>query len=301
MGFQLGPKVLRTPPKGWLRARAFPIEHSAYEHSLAPQGGERVIQTSARLTVTWRVEIEGCEPYDVSEERTCPSWLLRQTQGGGKRWYTVRVRPSFGLMAKVGVPCVVDPSEPTELWIDWDAAYQEHVPAWERHARIKRGVAQREGTYSSVMDRITNPLAGRLKEGEEVDVDRVIAEEAERAARTREHFIERARERDAAKGITPAAPGESDELRRQMDELTRIQQTGRRVRAKVVDRSETDRTFASVPVILLSFDLDEGDATPRRVVFEHHFGPRHAKHYKVGKEVDVWIDPRDPDVISPGR
>jgi hypothetical protein len=46
---------------------------------------------------------------------------------------------------------------------------------------------------------------------------------------------------------------------------------------------------------VLTLRLDDG----REVVFEHVFGPRHAKHYKVGREIDVWID--ESGAICPGR
>jgi hypothetical protein len=89
---------------------------------------------------------------------------------------------------------------------------------------------------------------------------------------------------------------QSAELKRRMDELTRIQHTGTKTRATVVAREETGRTFANVPVILLTLRIDGRD-----VGFEHVFGPRHAKHYKVGREIDVWVDRKDADAICPGR
>ena len=79
---------------------------------------------------------------------------------------------------------------------------------------------------------------------------------------------------------------------RRMDELTRIHSSGVKTVATVVDREDTGRTFGNVPVILLTFDV-EG----RRIVFEHTFGPRHAKHYKVGRQVEMWVDPDDPDAL----
>jgi hypothetical protein len=81
-----------------------------------------------------------------------------------------------------------------------------------------------------------------------------------------------------------------------MDELTRIHSTGRTTRGRVVDVQATSRTLATVPLALLTFEI-EG----RRVVFEHVYGPMHLRHYKLGREVDVWVDPDDPDRICPGR
>jgi hypothetical protein len=297
MGFQLGPKLLRTPPKGWLPARAFPVRHSAYEHSQGPEGGERVIETSSGLTVTWRVEIAGREPYEVSEQRSGPTWLQHGLLGGGKRWYRVRARPAYGLMADVGVPCVVDPRDPAKLWIDWDAAYEEHLPAWEREARVRRAVARQEGVLDHAIDRVLNPFAGRLRDGEQELVERRIPRRGRPA-----HEIRLTSEiEQAAIAFGPAPEGELAEQRRRIAELERIQRIGRRVPAHVVGREETDGRLANVPLILIAFELsDDGERGSRRVVFEHVYGPRQANRYKVGRRVDVWVDPDDPAAICPG-
>ena len=190
----------------------------------------------------------------------------------------------------------MDPSDPAKLWIDWDAAYAEHVPAWEREARVRREAARRSGALEGTLERLGNPLAGKLRPGEEALVEERLARDAARAREQQEHYAELNRQRNAEKGIVPAPAGEGTELMRLIEEQTRIQQVGRKTRAKVVARSEPGRTFANVPVVELTFEL-EG----RQVRFEHVYGPRHAKRYQPGKEVDVWIDPADPDAISPGR
>ena len=186
-------------------------------------------------------------------------------------------------MPEVGVPCFVVPSDRTQIWVDWDAAYDEHVPAWEREARVRRGVSDRSNAYERVVERVINPFAGKLREGEEELVEARIAEQAERNAKY------------APPPPDPAHQAQSSELKRRMDELTRVQHTGVKGRAIVVAREETDRTFANVPVILLTLRLDDG----REVVFEHVYGPRHAKHYTVGREIDVWVDAAG--AICPGR
>ena len=189
-------------------------------------------------------------------------------------------------MPEVGVPCFVDPSDRAQLWIDWDAAYEEHVPAWEREARVRRGVSDRDNPYDKVIGRLANPFAGRLREGEEELVEARIAAEAERMRELQAKY--------APPPPDPATQAESGELKRRMDELARIQQTGRKTRATVVARDDTGRTFANVPVILLTLRVDG-----REVVFEHVYGPRHAKRYTVGREIDVWVDA--DDAICPGR
>jgi hypothetical protein len=290
MGFELGPKPLRRAPRGWAPARAFPLRHAIYDTpNHGPEGGgDSVFDASYGMEVTWRVEVEGYEPYEVQETRSAPTWTLSGPMGAGNRWYKVRVRPTYGLMPAVGVPCFVDPGDRAQLWIDWDKAYDEHVPAWEREARVRRGVSDRDNAYEKVVGRISNPFAGKLREGEEELVEQRIADQAERMRELQAKY--------APPPPDPATAGESAELKRRMDELTRIQRTGTKTRATVVAREETDRTFANVPVIVLTLRIED-----REVVFEHVFGPRHAKHYKVGREIDVWVDRNDPDAICPGR
>jgi hypothetical protein len=286
MGFELGPKLLRRAPRGWLGARAFPLRHSIYDHP-DPQGGESVFDMSYGMQVTWRIELDGREPYELEEVRTAPTWTLSGPMGAGNRWYKVRVRPTYGLMPDVGVPCFVDPSDRTQIWVDWDAAYDEHVPAWEREARVRRGVSERSNAYERVVERVINPFAGKLREGEEDLVEQRVAAEAERMRELEAKF--------APPPPDPVVAGESAELMRRMEELTRIQQTGVKSRATVVAREDTGRTFANVPVVLLTLELADG----REVVFEHVFGPRHAKHYKPGRDIDVWVDAAG--AICPGR
>jgi hypothetical protein len=289
MGFELGPKLLRRAPRGWVPARAFALRQSIYDvPNHGPEGGgETVVDTSYRMDVTWRVEVAGREPYELEEVRTCPTWTLTGPLGAGNRWYKVRVRPTYGLMPEVGVPCFVDPADRAQIWIDWDTAYGEHVPAWEREARVRRGVSDRENAYDKVIGRLVNPFAGKLREGEEKLVEERMAAQAERIREQQAKF--------APAPPDPAVAAQSAELKRRMDELTRVQHTGTKGRATVVAREETGRTFANVPLILLTLRLEDG----REVVFEHVFGPRHAKHYTPGREVDVWVDKKG--AICPGR
>ena len=289
MGFELGPKLLRRAPRGWLPARAFPLRHSVYDTpNHEPEGGgETIVDTVFVLSVTWRVELEGREPYEFEEVRHSPTWTRTGPLGAGNRWYKVRVRPTYGLMPELGVPCFVDPADRAQIWIDWDAAYHEHVPAWEREARVRRGVSDRDNAYEKAVGRLVNPFAGKLREGEEELVDARIESEAERMRELEAKY--------APPPPDPAVQAQSTELKRRMDELTRIQHTGTKGRATVVAREETDRTFGNVPVIVLTLRLDDG----REVIFEHVFGPRHAKHYKVGREIDVWVDTKG--AICPGR
>jgi hypothetical protein len=217
MGFELGPGVLRRAPRGWVRARAFALQRSVYSQGQGADGGVAEIETSMGLRVHWRVEIEGRAPYEVQEERSAPNWVAAGSgfAGAGNRWYKVRIRPQYGLMPKLGVPCFVNPSDPAELWIDWDAAYREHESAWEQEARVQREIAKRDGLVDHVFDRVFNPFAGKLRPGEAELVDKRIAEDPTRA-------------RLEPVGANP----EATEFQDRMNELSRIHATGRKTRAR---------------------------------------------------------------------
>lgn len=292
MGFEMGPKLLRRAPRGWLPARAFPIRHSVYDHP-DPQPGESVFDTSWGLSVLWRVDVDGRPPYELEEERSGPMWLRSGPLGHGNRWYKVRVGAHYGLMKDVGVPGFVDPGDPSKLWIDWDRAYSEHTEAWEREARIRRAVSERtDNKFDSTLNRL-NPFAGKLRPEDEQLVQARVAQEQARTAAERAKWDELRRQQSDL-GHRPADGNESAELMRRIAELERIHKVGRKTKATVVTCVDTGRTFANVPVFDIVFDI-EG----RRVEFEHVYGPRLIKKYKPGVKVDVWIDPVNPDAIVP--
>ena len=298
---QLGPGFLRRAPRGWLPARASAVGHRAWEvDTSGPDGGQGAVDTSCRLDVRWRIEAEGRPAYEFDEKRSAPTWVLGGGPlGAGRRWYKVRVAPTYGLMDGVACPCSVDPADPERIWIDWDAAYEAHVEAWGRHARVEREVARRENLWEYAVERVFNPFAGRLQEGEDEIVDRTVQErkaaqaEQERAAREagERYMVEH--------GFAPA-PGGVEEMKRSAETLKRIHAEGRKATATVLEQRESGRRIGGVPVIEILFDVHDGGLT-RRVRYEHLFGPRGAKHYKPGRTVDVWIDPADPDAICPGR
>jgi hypothetical protein len=216
-----------------------------------------------------------------------PNWLdSGGIVGNGNRWYKVRVRPQFGLMEELGVPCVVNPVDPSDLWIDWDQAYKEHEPVWDREARVRREATRREGGIDAVLSRLSNPLIGKLRPEDEPYVEAEIARR-------------KAFQRDMTTNFNhsnPVLDASHNEIKRRMDDLERIQNEGRKVSAVVVSRVESGRKLGLMPVVDLVFEL-EG----RSVAFEHVFGPRHAKRYTVGARVDVWVDPLDPDNLCPGK
>jgi hypothetical protein len=280
MGFELGPKLLRRAPRGWLPARAFPEDHGVASHHYGSEGPPE-IEGTMHLRATWRVEVPGREPYELREERSAPAWVASASLlGTGNRWYKLRVKPSYGLMKDVGVPCFVNPADPSEIWIDWDAAYKEHEPAWEREARVRREVLRRQGGIDAVLSKLPNPLVGKARPEDE----RLAAE---RVAATRAKW---------APVPNPALEAGGAEVMRRIQEGQRLAAVGRKTTGVVVSRVESGRTLGLVPVIDLVLDV-EG----RHLPYEHTLGPRHAKDFTVGRRVEVFVDPDDPDTICPGR
>jgi len=301
MGMQLGPGFLRRPPGGWLPGRASAVRHRVFEHgSSGPDGGQSDIDTSCRVDARWRIELPGREAYEFDEERrTAPTWVLGGGLGGGRRWYKVRVAPSYGLMDGVAFPCFVDPDDARKLWIDWDAAYDAHSEAWGRHARVEREVARRENVWEYAVERVMNPFAGRLKDGELEVAERTHQERKAAAAEQERRAREAAESAMVAQGFATSKE-ETDEMRRSAAELQRIHRTGRKTSATVVEQRETGRMLGAIPAIDIVFDVEDGGGV-RRVRYEHLFDPRAAKRYRPGRTVEVWVDPDDPDAICPGR
>ena len=274
MGFELGPKLLRKGAARLAAGSGLPAEppRDVCDHLYGTEGPPDV-ETSLALTVLWRVEVPGRDPFELEEERSAPMWLgTGGLVGSGNRWYKLRVRPSFGLMRDVGVPCLVDPADPSEIWIDWDAAYKEHVPAWERHARVQQEIGRRAGggsTASSTASSAT-PWSARCA--------------IRRRRRSSRSAVARARPR-ARRGSSSAGwtswPGSCA--------------TAARRPAWSSPTPRPDQTLAGVPLRVLTFEV-EG----RIVVFEHLFGERHASYYTVGREGRGLGRSREPVCHPPG-
>lgn len=284
-----GPGLLRRPPRGWVPARAYPVERAILAEKPDAEGsGSGVIDTSHRLQVTWEVHVEGREPVRFSEERRGPAWIA-ESSVSGKRWYRPRLlRRSHGLWSTVGVPGFVDPADPTQLWVDWDAAYEEHVEAWERKGRVEREIAAREGGLERVTHRLFNPLDGRLRPGEESLVEAELARRKEREAAYVEQAIA------ANPSLVPAT--DQVEVARRIAEAERLKREGRKAKAVVVAQAATGRVVSQMPVVLITLDVEDGGT--RRLTYEHLWGRRHAEAYAVGKRIDVRIDPGDPDRVE---
>jgi hypothetical protein len=287
MGLERGPGFLRSPPRGWIVARAFPVERAILADGPDAQGSQgAVIDTSHRLKVTWEVQVEGRKPVRFSEERRAPAWILSGTVSG-KRWYRPRLRGSYGLWRSLGVPGFVDPADPTRLWVDWDAAFEEHTEAWDRKGRVEREIAAREGGLENVTHRLFNPLNGKLRPGEESLVEDEIARRAGRAAAS------------GKSALDPVPAGDQAEQARRIAQSERLARVGRKGRAVVVAQAPTGRDVGGMPVLLITIDVEENGST-RRVTYEHIWGRRHAEAYGAGKRINVRIDPDDPEVLELG-
>ena len=199
------------------------------------------------------------------------------------------LRRSHGLWKSVGVPGFVDPADPTQLWIDWDAAYDEHEEAWERKGRIEREIAAREGGLEKLTHRMFNPLRRQAAPGGGVA----------RGGRDRPAVRARGESRERAIAPTgqPVPPDEQAEQVRRIAQAERLRREGRKASAVVVSQAATGRTVGEMPVLLITLDVEDGGGT-RRVTYEHIWGRRHAEFFGVGKRIKVRIDPDDPQCVD---
>jgi len=298
MAPELGPGMFRRPPAGWLPGHAFAAEHRARNW---PDGAAHTenIRQSVELEAVWEIRLDGREAYRFHDVgRSAPLWCSDSGILHAKRWYKVRLKPSHGLMSDVPIPVHVNPHNREDIWVDWDAGYDAHVRAWELKDRIDLEKARRASVPEHVVHRVMNPFAGRLKAGEEVLVDEAIAVDRAIAAAQAERDRPRVEAQMAAMGFAPVGSDEQAEYRRRREEMERVSREGRPATATVVSNEPTGRTLANIPVIALILDISDGGPV-RRLVYEHVWGPRHAKRFKPGKQVDIHVDRADPNVITP--
>ena len=204
--------------------------------------------------------------------------------GHGNRWYKVRVGAHYGLMKDVGVPGFVDPGRPVKLWIDWDGRYDEHTEAWEREARIRRAVSERtDNKFDSTLNRL-NPFAGKLRPEDEASrarrrASRSPTDPIARDSPPRPHAADgrvgraHAPHRGARTGSTRSAA-------RRKAPSSRARTPAGRSRTSRSSRS-CSRSRAAASCSSTSTARCACSATSS------------------GREVDVWIDPEDPDAICP--
>ena len=234
-------------------------------------------RTNSRRSATGRC---GCDPGAL---------------GAGNRWYKVRVGPHYGLMQDVGVPGFVDPADPSKLWIDWDRAYKEHTEAWDREARVRRAVSDRtENAFDRTLDRL-NPFGGKLRPEDERSSRSASRGCGRETAAAREQCAELRRQQSDVGAQAGADRDESAELMRRIEELERIHEVGRKTqgdRRRIRGHRPDVRQRPAVP------DHVRVRGPPDRV--RARLRPTaHQALQEAGTEVDVWIDPENPDAIVP--
>jgi hypothetical protein len=78
---------------------------------------------------------------------------------------------------------------------------------------------------------------------------------------------------------------------------------GREAMAIVLARETSDRRFNGAQIIVVELEIVDPlePDSPRILVYEHIFGPATARRWRPGREIPIWIDPRDPERIYAGR
>jgi hypothetical protein len=84
-------------------------------------------------------------------------------------------------------------------------------------------------------------------------------------------------------------------------DAARLIAEGRLARATLLRRETSDRRYRGVQIVVGEFELEDGDAEPRVIVYEHIFGPAFARHWRPGGSYDAWIDPDDPGNLYIGK
>jgi hypothetical protein len=86
-------------------------------------------------------------------------------------------------------------------------------------------------------------------------------------------------------------------------EAARLVKKGRLLSATVLTRETSERRFNGAQIIVVELEIDDPlvDTSPRTIRYEHVFGPATARSWKPGYEIQIWVDPRDPNRIYAGR
>lgn len=299
--------IFKRRPKGWIAGHAVPRSHRAYGHPGHRDDGESVLDAndmSMRLDAEWEVHVPGRAPYAVRDVgRTAPLWVDESAPvlGKGKRFWSMRLRQTRGLRAEVGVPCLVSPDDPTRLWLDWDAAYDLHVPAWDRSIAVDQAIEQRRGGVDAVIGRVLSPLRPKLDPADEHLVDAAIAADTARSpqAQAEAPLLHRA----LNPSDEPPDPAEHQQLVEHVRAVAHLHRVGREVPATVVEIAPTRRQLCRTPEYEIHLDVDD-EGGVRRIVHREVMGDRWAGRMAAGTRTLVCVDPGDPGRIAlekPGR
>ena len=106
----------------------------------------------------------------------------------------------------------------------------------------------------------------------------------------------------------PSVEGSGSAIEKQaylarVEEAVDLVERGRKLLATVVSRETSDRRFNGAQIIVVELEFEDPAApdSPRSVLYDHVFGPASARSWKPGREIPIWIDPRDPERIYAGR
>lgn len=298
--------LFKRKPRGWTPAHAYPRHRRTYEggneHDRGESSGLDPSEWILYMDVTWEVHVPGWSPYLVQEgRRKVPQWVRESglpLVGKGKRYFTARLRETRGLKEEVGVPVLVDPANPQEIWVDWDAGYDLHVPAWDRELAVERAVEERKGGIEALAGKVFSPLRPKLRAGDEHLVDAALAAEAERDAKARREGELMIRAMNIR--MRPPKPEEHARLRQHVRDVMRLHDEGREVPATVVAITPTGEQLCRTPVYELHLDLDEAGVV-RRVVHREVMNDAWAGRMAAGTPTTVHLDPADPYRLALGQ
>lgn len=280
-------------PNGWPAGRAYPVEFAVLSGGITTAGTDFVdlaidsIEFSVEIDVRWWVEVPGRDDHEVAETgRPAPLWV----RGGhrGRRWWRLRKRAGRGLLPGVGVPCLVDPEDPGRLWLDWDAAYREHQPAWDREDAVDREVHRQRGSVvENAIGSLTLPGAPEASEADKARVREYVEEERRRDAEVTAQFTH--------PGVD-AAVAERDALLASAEDAKQLRKRGRKDRATIVSRSDTGERLSGLTVYALELRLSDG----RTVLHREALPDRWARKLEPGESTKVRVDPDDPNRLALG-
>jgi hypothetical protein len=296
--------VFKRRPSGWIAGQARPRWHRTYapghEHG---DDGESVIGPSdlfLLLDAEWEVQIPGAGPYVVRDVgRRGPMWLDESLPvgGRGKRFWSVRLRRTGGLLAEVGVPCLVDPADRDHLWLDWDAAYDLHVPAWDRAQAVDHAIEQRRGGIDAAIGKVLSPLRPKLDPADQHLVDAAIAADVARSPEGQAQAPLLHRALNPLPDGVAAHADERSEVEAQVRATAHVHQVGREVPATIVAIAATGRTVCGTPEYELHVDIDD-ETGVRRVVHREVMGDAFAGRMAVGTRTLVCVDRADAQRIA---
>jgi hypothetical protein len=107
--------------------------------------------------------------------------------------------------------------------------------------------------------------------------------------------------RPSAEGV--GSPAEKREYLARVEEAVELVEHGRELSAIVLTRETSERRFNGAQIIVVQLEIEDplDPGSPRIVAYEHVFGPATARRWRPGREIPIWIDPRDPERIYAGR